>query len=99
MRPRRHGSWLGRLHFRTDLLPLDQALSDLVIVHELLHLCVPNHGRLWKALMHAHLGDWQATAERLPRRSGKRTSPSTTSLASDAIAAAANPAGPARLKR
>jgi hypothetical protein len=24
-----------------------------------------NHGRLWKALMRAHLGDWGASAERL----------------------------------
>lgn len=92
-------STAGRLHFSSDLLPLDQDLWDLVIVHELLHLCVPNHGRLWKALMRAHLGDWEAAAARLPRRSGKRTSPSTTTLASDAIAAAANPASPARLKR
>ena len=36
-----------------------------MIVHELLHLSVPNHGRLWKALMRAHLGDWEASAERL----------------------------------
>ena len=36
-----------------------------MIVHELLHLSVPNHGRIWKALMRAHLGDWEASAERL----------------------------------
>jgi hypothetical protein len=29
------------------------------------YLSVPNHGRLWKALMHAHLGDWEPSAERL----------------------------------
>jgi HsdM N-terminal domain/Protein of unknown function DUF45 len=26
-----------------------------VIVHELLHFSVPNHGKLWKSLMRAHL--------------------------------------------
>ena len=69
VRPMRH-KWAscstgGQLHFSTDLLPLDPQLWDYVIVHELLHLSVPNHGRLWKALMRAHLGDWEASAERL----------------------------------
>ena len=34
-------------------------------MHELLHLSVPNHGRLWKTLMRAHLGEWEASDERL----------------------------------
>jgi predicted metal-dependent hydrolase len=29
-------------------------------VHELLHLKVPNHGRLFKALMTAHVPKWRA---------------------------------------
>ncbi len=36
-----------------------------MIVHELLHFHVPNHGKLWKSLMTAHLGDYQATESRL----------------------------------
>ena len=55
----------GHLHFSADLLSLDPTLWDYVIVHELLHFSVPNHGRLWKALMRAHLGDWEASAKRL----------------------------------
>jgi predicted metal-dependent hydrolase len=55
----------GHLHFSTELLSLDPELWDYVIVHELLHFNIPNHGRLWKALMRAHLGDWEAAAERL----------------------------------
>ena len=39
----------GRLSFSLDLLPLDPALWDYVIVHELLHIQIPNHGRLWKS--------------------------------------------------
>ncbi len=46
----------GHLSFSTDLLCLDPALWDYVIVHELLHLSVPNHGKLFKALLRAHLG-------------------------------------------
>ena len=55
----------GHLHFSVDLLSLDPDLWDYVIVHELLHFSVPNHGRLWKALMRAYLGDWEAAEKRL----------------------------------
>lgn len=37
------------------------------IVHELLHFSVPNHGKLWKSLMTAHLGDYRALEKRLQR--------------------------------
>jgi predicted metal-dependent hydrolase len=30
-----------------------------VIVHELLHLRVPNHGKLFKALMSVHVKNWR----------------------------------------
>jgi predicted metal-dependent hydrolase len=45
----------GRLTFDTDLLRQPAALRSEVIVHELLHLKVPNHGKLFKALLRAHL--------------------------------------------
>jgi hypothetical protein len=54
----------GNMNFNKELLTLDRELSDYVVVHELLHVLVPNHGRLWKSLMRAHLGDY----ERLERR-------------------------------
>lgn len=46
---------------------MDRELGDYVIVHELLHFAVPNHGKLWKSLMRAHLGDFE-TAERRLRK-------------------------------
>lgn len=49
----------GHLNFNEDLLGLDQELWDYVIVHELLHFFVHNHGKLWKSLMRAHLGDYE----------------------------------------
>ena len=49
----------GHLNFSTDLLGLRQELWDYVIVHELLHFSVPNHGKLWKSLMRAHLGEYE----------------------------------------
>ena len=38
-----------------------------MIVHELLHFSVPNHGKLWKSLMRAHLGDYEASDAKLRR--------------------------------
>jgi predicted metal-dependent hydrolase len=55
----------GRLNFSDELLGLETELWDYVIVHELLHFSVPNHGKLWKSLMQAHLGDYAAMEERL----------------------------------
>jgi predicted metal-dependent hydrolase len=49
----------GNLTFDADLLALGPEEWDYVIVHELLHFFIPNHGRLWKSLMRAHLGDYE----------------------------------------
>ena len=43
------------VYFNSELLFLDEEVQDFVIVHELLHLKVPNHGRLFKSLMAAYL--------------------------------------------
>lgn len=61
----------GNLNFNSELLGLDRELGEYVIVHELLHFSVPNHGKLWKSLMRAHLGDYEH-AESLLRRAASR---------------------------
>ena len=58
-------STAGRLTFDAFLLELHEELQDYVIVHELLHSRVPNHGKLWKSFMHAHLGDYEKLEEKL----------------------------------
>jgi predicted metal-dependent hydrolase len=50
---------------------MDTKLGDYVIVHELLHFSVPNHGKLWKMLMRAHLGDWEMIERRLKMGDGE----------------------------
>ncbi len=55
----------GHLNFNAELLGFDQELWDYVIVHELLHFFVPNHGKLWKSLMRVHLGDYEKMEARL----------------------------------
>ena len=60
-------STAGNVNFNADLLALDREVGDYVIVHELLHFSVPNHGKLWKSLMRAHLGDYEELEARLNR--------------------------------
>lgn len=45
----------GRLTFDVDLLHQPPDFRREVIVHEPLHLKVPNHGKLFKALLKAYL--------------------------------------------
>jgi predicted metal-dependent hydrolase len=45
----------GRVTFAEDLLAKPARFRSEVIVHELLHLKVPNHGKLFKAFFRAHL--------------------------------------------
>lgn len=55
----------GRLTFNTELLEMEREFCDYVIVHELLHMKVPNHGKLFKSLMFAFLPEWGKHSERL----------------------------------
>ena len=49
----------GIVTLAADLADQDSDFQDFVIAHELLHLRVPNHGKLFKALMTAHIPDWR----------------------------------------
>jgi predicted metal-dependent hydrolase len=43
-----------------DLIERDGRFKDFEVAHELLHWRVPNHGRLFKALMTTHVPDWRS---------------------------------------
>jgi predicted metal-dependent hydrolase len=58
-------STAGRLTLNTELLTLPKEFGDFVIVHELVHLLAPNHGKVFKSFMHAYLPDWQELESRL----------------------------------
>src|SRR5262249_46312096 len=60
----------GRLTFDTSLLELRLDLQDYVVAHELLHFHAPNHGKLWKSLMRAHLGEHEQLESELRRIAG-----------------------------
>ena len=50
----------GIVTLAADLADQQPGFRDFVIAHELLHLRVPNHGRLFKALMSAHVPAWSS---------------------------------------
>ena len=47
----------GRLTFDTELLQQPAPFRNEAVVHELLHLKIPNHGKLFNALLKAYLED------------------------------------------
>ena len=49
----------GIVFFNSDLLFKRKELQTYVIVHELLHLKIPNHGKLFQALMNIHIPNWK----------------------------------------
>ena len=49
----------GTVTLASDLVDQEARFQDYVIVHELLHLRFSNHGRMFKALMTAHVPGWQ----------------------------------------
>lgn len=53
----------GRLCFSTELLDESRGFREVVIVHELLHLRVPNHGKLFKSLLSAFVPGWEDRAK------------------------------------
>jgi predicted metal-dependent hydrolase len=57
----------GIVTLALDLVDQGEHFQDFVIVHELLHLRLPTHGRLFTALMNAHVPGWRQFD---PARSG-----------------------------
>ena len=49
----------GVITLAVDLGDQEVGFQNFVIAHELLHLRVPNHGKLFKTLMTAHVPGWR----------------------------------------
>jgi predicted metal-dependent hydrolase len=62
-------STTGTITLAEDLIEQEPGFQDFVIAHELLHLRVPTHGRLFKALLSLHLPDWRIFEMSRSRRS------------------------------
>jgi predicted metal-dependent hydrolase len=49
-----------RITLSTELITLPKHLTDYVIVHELVHILAPSHGKVFKSFMLAYLPNWEA---------------------------------------
>ena len=65
-------STAGRLTLSTELLALPKELGEFVIVHELVHLIAPKHGKLFKSFMYADLPDWEQREQQLQGFAGEK---------------------------
>lgn len=54
----------GTVTLASDLVEQDARFQDFVIAHELLHLRIPTHGKLFKAMMTAHVPGWRELERR-----------------------------------
>jgi hypothetical protein len=50
----------GTVSFSVEVLAQPPAFREYVIVHELLHLKVPNHGKLFKTLLRAYIPNFES---------------------------------------
>lgn len=66
-------STVGRLTLDTHLVRLPKDLGEFVIVHELVHLLAPNHGKVFKSFMLAYLPDWEEREQSLNQRLRQKT--------------------------
>lgn len=57
--------------FSTDLLYRPAVTRRFVIVHELLHLRVRNHSRLFRSYLATHIPDWRQLQPALSARGSK----------------------------
>jgi predicted metal-dependent hydrolase len=52
-------STAGTITLAADLVQRETAFQDFVVAHELLHLRIPNHGKLFQSLMTVHVPWWR----------------------------------------
>lgn len=56
-----------RITLNDELKSVPTPLVEYVIVHELVHLLAPNHGKVFKSFMLAYLPDWEDRHNQLAR--------------------------------
>jgi len=76
----------GTITLASDLANEEVSFQNFVIAHELLHLRIRNHGRLFKAFMTAHVPNWRSLerAEQRSRRGSKSVCVHVSAKAPDA---------------
>jgi len=59
----------GNLTINSELTRLPQEIVEYVILHELVHLIVPNHGKTFRVLLSVYLPNWEELHSKLTSRS------------------------------
>jgi predicted metal-dependent hydrolase len=59
----------GTVSFSMEVLAQPASFREYVIVHELLHLKVPNHGKLFKSLLRAYIPNYESIQPEKPCKS------------------------------
>ncbi len=54
----------GIVTLATDLLDQDERFQDFVVVHELIHLKVQKHGKLFESIIASYIPDFREMEER-----------------------------------
>jgi hypothetical protein len=55
----------GILTLNKEVMKLPLKYAEYVIVHELLHLIIPNHSRTFKTLLYVYFPEWEEIHENL----------------------------------
>jgi hypothetical protein len=58
-------STAGNLTLAGDLVCLPRHLAEYVVCHELLHLRVPSHNKLYRLVLSCHIPDWREREQEL----------------------------------
>lgn len=59
----------GNITLNSELTKLPKEVAEYAILHELIHLIVPNHGKTFKALLSAYMPNWEELHNKLPTSS------------------------------
>ena len=55
----------GNLTINSELIQLPREIVEYVILHELVHLIVPNHGKTFRVLLSVYLPNWEELHSKL----------------------------------
>lgn len=64
-------STAGRLTISSELVIMPKHLGEFVIVHELVHLLAPSHGKVFTSFMAAYMPDWEERERQLQAPSAR----------------------------
>jgi len=61
----------GNITLNSELTKLPREVVEYAILHELIHLITPNHGKSFKALLSAYMPNWEELHSKLAYMEGK----------------------------